>query len=178
MSRRSSDPARRARGLATYHAVYGENAPLPIGGTAEFFELLILDQQFAEVWSRSALPIPMRRLLTMGVLAATSRFETLQFQFQRVLTTGEMTPTQVREAVIHLITYVGTPASGDLHRAAENALEAHRTGRDPALSIPTAARPAAKKGRAAAASSAQPKGASRRRSAPAKRPARAKRGNR
>jgi alkylhydroperoxidase/carboxymuconolactone decarboxylase family protein YurZ len=65
----------------------------------------------------------------MGVLAATQRFDILQFQFGRTLATGELTPEQVREIVIHLITYVGTPSSGDLHRAAEAAIAAHAARR-------------------------------------------------
>ena len=93
--------------------------------SADFFDLLILDQQFAEVWSRRALAVPSRRLLTMGVLAATGRFEVLELQFRRALQTGELTVEQVREIVIHLITYVGTPASGALHRASEAAIAAH-----------------------------------------------------
>ena len=116
---------RRARGLATYREVYGENAPLPEGGSAEFFDLLIIDQQFAEVWSRRALAIPSRRLLTIGVLAATRRFDVIELQFKRALETGELTPEQVREVVIHLITYVGTPSSGGLHQAGEAAIRHH-----------------------------------------------------
>lgn len=116
---------RRKRGLAMYREVYGENAPLPPGGSAEFFDLLIIEQQFAEVWSRRALPVAARRLLTMGVLAATRRFDILEIQFGRVLETGELTAEQVREVVIHLITYIGTPSSGDLFRASEAAIAAH-----------------------------------------------------
>ena len=116
---------RRARGLEMYREVYGDNAALPDGGSAEFFDLLIIDQQFAEVWSRRALPIPSRRLLTMGVLAATRRFDILELQFNRVLENGELTAEQVREVVIHLTSYLGTPSSGDLYRAGEAAIAAH-----------------------------------------------------
>ena len=119
---------RRARGLAMYREVYGENAPLPEGGEAEFFDLLILEQQFAEVWSRRALSVPSRRLLTIGVLAATRRFDIIERQFKRALETGELTPEQVREVVIHLIGYVGTPSSGDLSQAGEAAIAAHAGG--------------------------------------------------
>ena len=113
-----------------YREVYGDDAALPPGGQDEFFDLLIIDQQFAEVWSRRALPIAARRLLTMGVLAATRRFDILELQFARVLETGELDVEQVREVVIHLVSYVGTPSSGDLYRASEKAIEAHlaRTG--------------------------------------------------
>jgi 4-carboxymuconolactone decarboxylase len=126
MPKEESAEDRRERGLAVYREVYGEDAALPPGASAEFFDLLIIDQQFAEVWSRRALPIPMRRLLTMGVLAATRRFDILELQFARVLETGELTEEQVREVVIHLISYVGTPSSGDLYRASEAGIQAHR----------------------------------------------------
>ena len=125
MSEEPKDRARRERGLAMYKEVYGDDAMLPPGGSAEFFDLLIIDQQFSEVWSRRALPIPSRRLLTMGVLAATRRFDILELQFKRVLENGELTVEQVREVVIHLTSYLGTPSSGDLYKACENAIHAH-----------------------------------------------------
>lgn len=125
MSQDESAKERRQRGLAMYKEVYGENAMLPVGGSAEFFDLLVIDQQFAEVWSRRALAIPSRRLLTMGVLAATRRFDILELQFKRALETGELTPEQVHEVVIHLVSYVGTPSSGGLYQASLAALEAH-----------------------------------------------------
>jgi 4-carboxymuconolactone decarboxylase len=131
VSKTTEAEERRARGLAMYREVYGDEATLPAGGEAEFFDLLIIDQQFSEVWSRRALPIESRRLLTMGVLAATRRFDILELQFRRVLTTGELTVEQVREVVIHLISYVGTPSSGDLYQASEKAIAAHAAQQDP-----------------------------------------------
>ncbi len=125
MSQKEGPNQRRAEGLAMYREVYGDNALLPEGGQAEFFDLLIIDQQFAEVWSKRALPIAARRLLTMGVLAATRRFDILELQFKRVLATGELTVEQVREVVIHLVSYLGTPSSGDLFQAGEAAITAH-----------------------------------------------------
>ena len=125
MTQKEDSKERRAKGLEMYREVYGDNAALPEGGQAEFFDLLIIDQQFAEVWSRRALPIPMRRLLTMGVLAATRRFDILELQFKRVLENGELTAEQVREVVIHLVSYLGTPSSGDLYQAGETAIAAH-----------------------------------------------------
>ncbi|MBW2271220.1 MAG: carboxymuconolactone decarboxylase family protein [Deltaproteobacteria bacterium] len=129
MSKDENTNDRRTRGLAMYREVYGENAVVPEGDSAEFFDLLIIDQQFSEVWSRRALPIPSRRLLTMGVLAATRRFDILEIQFKRVLETGELTEEQLREVVIHLVSYIGTPSSGDLYRASETAIAAQREAR-------------------------------------------------
>ena len=125
MTQKEQPNERRAKGLAMYREVYGDDAQLPEGGQAEFFDLLIIDQQFAEVWSRRTLPISARRLLTMGVLAATRRFDILELQFKRVLATGELTVEQVREVVIHLVSYLGTPSSGDLFQASEAAIAAH-----------------------------------------------------
>lgn len=126
MSDDSETNDRRTRGLEMYRKVYGDNAVLPEGGSAEFFDLLIIDQQFSEVWSREALDIPSRRLLTMGVLAATRRFDIMELQFKRALETGGLTEEQVQEVVIHLISYLGTPSSGDLFQASQRAIEAHR----------------------------------------------------
>lgn len=128
MSDDDQQSERRARGLAMYREVYGDDAPLPAGGQAEFFDLLIIEHQFGEVWSRRALPVAARRLLTIGVLAATRRFDLVELQFARALATGELTAEQVREVAIHLIGYVGTPSSGDLHRASEAAIAAHPNG--------------------------------------------------
>lgn len=125
--------ARRARGLAKYHEVYGEDAFAFAPGESDFFDLM-LTQLFGEVWDRPALEVPQRRLLVMGVLAAQRAFDTLGIQFSRALETGEMTVDQVREAAIHLIPYVGYPSSGDLYRVSETAIasfatSAHTDGR-------------------------------------------------
>jgi 4-carboxymuconolactone decarboxylase len=117
---------RRARGLATFAEVYGDGiVPKPLPGAASFFDLIVIDQQFSEVWSRTALSIPARRLLTIGILTAAGRFDPLFIQFRRALQTGELSIEQVREVVIHLVSYVGTPSSGDLLRVSEAAIAAH-----------------------------------------------------
>jgi 4-carboxymuconolactone decarboxylase len=126
MSDESETNDRRTRGLEMYQKVYGDHAVLPEGGSTEFFDLLIIDQQFSEVWSREALDIPSRRLLTMGVLAATRRFDIMELQFKRALETGGLTEEQVKEVVIHLVSYLGTPSSGDLYQASQRAIAAHR----------------------------------------------------
>ncbi len=118
------DAARVARGTGVYRQVYGDGAVTMEPGQSDFFDLM-MGQLFAEVWSRPALNIPMRRLLVMGVLAAQHHFATLQLQFTRALATGELTPAQVREVVIHLIPYVGYPSSGDLFACGEAAIAAH-----------------------------------------------------
>jgi 4-carboxymuconolactone decarboxylase len=109
------------RGLAVYREVYGDDALVFERGEAPFFDLM-LEQLFGEVWARPALDLPSRRLLTMGVLAAQHRFETLGAQFGRAVEAGELTVEQVREIVVHLIPYVGYPSSGELFRVSEAAI--------------------------------------------------------
>jgi len=121
------DPARRARGLAVYQEVYGDDAVTFEAGEVEFFDLM-LAHVFGEIWSRPALAIDERRLLVMGVLAAQHHFDTLAAQLRRALDHDELTVEQVREVVIQLIPYVGYPSSGDLYRAGEAAIAGHRDG--------------------------------------------------
>lgn len=108
-----------------FREVYGDTVPAPPTGEVEAFDLLVIDQQFAEVWARPGLSVPSRRLLVMGVLAARGHVDTLETQFRRALETGELTPAQVREVVIHLIGYVGTPSSSGLINAGETAIADH-----------------------------------------------------
>jgi 4-carboxymuconolactone decarboxylase len=127
----------RARGAEVYRAVYGDDATVFDEGAADFFDLMI-SHLFGEVWARPALSIAERRLLEMGVVAAQHHFDILGRQFARALETGELTPAQVREAVIHLIPYVGYPSSGDLYRVGEDAIAAHDDTRtDDIPSAPT-----------------------------------------
>ena len=118
---------RWGRGLATYRRVYGDDAVTFEPGQAPFFDLMI-EHLFAEVWERPALPLESRRLVVMGVLAAQHRFDTLGIQFDRALSTGELSAEQVREVVIHLIPYVGYPSCSDLFRVSEAAIAAHTGG--------------------------------------------------
>jgi alkylhydroperoxidase/carboxymuconolactone decarboxylase family protein YurZ len=117
---------RRAAGRAAYEAVYGDIVPAPPPGAAPAFELLGIDQQFAEVWTRPGLAIPERRLLTIGVLASVGNWSSLELVTYRALQTGELTPASLREVVIHLISYLGTTKAGDLLAVSERAIATHQ----------------------------------------------------
>ncbi|MCJ7437814.1 MAG: carboxymuconolactone decarboxylase family protein [Acidimicrobiia bacterium] len=121
------DAARRARGLDVYREVYGDDMIAFEPGQVEFFDQMLANL-FGDVWGRPALPIPSRRLLVIGVLAAQARFETLGTQLARTLDSGELTVEQVRETVIHLIPYVGYGSSSDLYRVSETAIAAYLKG--------------------------------------------------
>jgi 4-carboxymuconolactone decarboxylase len=117
-----SDSERRAKGEETARRVYGELPLLPEGHA---YGDALVEQLFAEVWARPALDIPSRRLLVMGVLAAQGRFEPLGIQFRRCLATGELTPEQLDEVVLHLTHYVGWGMSQPIVAEAETAKYEH-----------------------------------------------------
>jgi 4-carboxymuconolactone decarboxylase len=95
---------RAARGAEVYDRVYGSERPPH--GTSLYIDAM-LEQLFAEVWARDALPIRDRRLLVMGVLAAQGCLDKVELQLRRAVELGELTVEQVDEVVLQLTHYVG-----------------------------------------------------------------------
>jgi 4-carboxymuconolactone decarboxylase len=123
MTTADSDSTRWDAGIARYREVYGEDFIAFERGTVPFFDLMI-EQLFAEVWTRPGLSIPERRLLLIGAIAAQGRYDILEIQLTRAVAAGELTAEQVREAIIQLVPYVGYPSSGGLLAASEAAIAA------------------------------------------------------
>jgi 4-carboxymuconolactone decarboxylase len=118
--------SRREIGEQTAREVYGELPLLPAGHA---YGDALLEQLFAEIWARPGLDIPSRRLLVMGVLAAQGRFEQLGIQFRRCLATGELTPDQLDEVLLHLTHYVGWGMSAPMVAEVEAAKHEDRKRR-------------------------------------------------
>jgi len=78
-----------------------------------------VDHLFGAIWTREALDIRDRRMLTIGVLAALGQAPLLEIQFRSALERGELTDEQVREVVLHLTHYIGWPLSTGVNAAAE-----------------------------------------------------------
>ena len=78
-----------------------------------FFDIM-LEQLFGEVWTREALSLRDRRLVTMGVIAALGERDTFAIQVRSAIKNGELTPEQCREMVIHLAQYAGYPRAAGL----------------------------------------------------------------
>ena len=89
-----------------------------------------VDHLFGEVWTREALDIRDRRLMTIGVLAALGQSPLIEIQFQSALERGELTEEQVRETVLHLTHYIGWPLSTGVNAVAEKVI-ARRTRKQP-----------------------------------------------
>ncbi|AMN46251.1 4-carboxymuconolactone decarboxylase [Steroidobacter denitrificans] len=118
-----SDSNRRARGAAMLQKVYAGIVPVPPEGKSAFADLM-LEQLFAEVWTREALSVRDRRLLTMGVIAALGETNTWGIQVRAALANGELTAEQAREALIHLAQYAGYPRASGLLPVTEEAIAA------------------------------------------------------
>lgn len=113
---------RRKKGAEMFANIYGTalSEPPPRGQDA-FFDIM-LEQLFAEVWSREALSIRDRRLLTMGVIAGMGEYDVYEIQCGVALNREELTAEQLREMIIHLAQYAGYPRVGGLRGAAEKAI--------------------------------------------------------
>jgi 4-carboxymuconolactone decarboxylase len=120
---RKTDSA-RTRGMAKMQEVYGFSVnPDEIPGPYVDFTV---DHLFGEVWTRTALEIRDRRLMTIGVLAALNQPQLIEIQFRSALDRGEMTEEQVREAVVHLTHYIGWPLSTEINAVAERVIAGRR----------------------------------------------------
>lgn len=117
-----SDKERRERGLAKFNEVYCGDLPAPPPGAIDFFDLMV-EQLFAEVWTRPQLSQRDRRLLIMGAIAALGERDTFGIQVRSALKNGELTPEQAREALIQLTQYVGYPRAAGLLGVVEKAIQ-------------------------------------------------------
>ena len=110
MSDESTD--RWQRGQDKMAEVYAGNVfPMEKGAMA-FYDVM-LESLFATVWDRPHLEVRERRLLIMGVIAASGQVETWKIQARAALDNGELTPDQLRECLIMLAPYAGYPNVAD-----------------------------------------------------------------
>lgn len=116
-----SDATRRTRGAETLKRVYAGDVAVPPEGSNAFADLMV-EQLFAEVWTREALPVRDRRLLIMGVIAALGEANTWKIQVRSALKNGELTPEQARETLIQLAQYAGYPRVAGLIAPTEQAI--------------------------------------------------------
>jgi len=117
------DSERRQRGIETMKKVYAGDVVTPPAGVMAFSDLM-LEQLFAEVWTRETLSIKERRLVLLGIIGALGERDTFQIQAKAALKNGELTPEQVREVVITLAHYAGYPRAAAQVVATEQTIAA------------------------------------------------------
>jgi 4-carboxymuconolactone decarboxylase len=110
----------RAAGRAKMQEVYGFNVdPDTVEGP---YVDVTVDHLFGAIWTREALSIRDRRLVTIGVLAAQGKDDLCEIQFGAALERGEFDEEQLRELVLHLAHYIGWPLSTGVNAAAEKVI--------------------------------------------------------
>jgi 4-carboxymuconolactone decarboxylase len=121
-----ADSERRQRGVEMMKKVYAGDVVTPPPGVMPFSDLM-LEQLFAEVWTRETLSVRERRLVLLGIIGALGEKDTFQIQVKAALKNGELTPAQVREVVITLAHYAGYPRAAAQVVATEQTIAAVET---------------------------------------------------
>ena len=116
-----AEQTRRERGEEMMRKVYAGDVVVPPEGASPFADLM-LEQLFAEVWTREGLSIRDRRLMLMGVIAALGESMTWKIQVKAAIKNSELTAAQVRETLIMLAQYVGYPRAAGLLGSTEEAI--------------------------------------------------------
>ena len=117
-----TDSERRQRGAEMLKEVYAGDVVVPPPGMA--FADTMLEQLFAEIWTREELPIRDRRLLIMGIIAEKGEPMTFGIQAKAALKNEELTPAQLREVLITLANYAGYPRAAGLIGVVEKQIAA------------------------------------------------------
>lgn len=107
-----ADSERRARGLEMLAEVYAGDVVTPPEGYA--FTDIMLEQLFAEVWSRDVLSIRDRRILLLGITAEKGETTTFGIQAKAALKRRELTPDELREFLLVIAQYAGYPRAAAL----------------------------------------------------------------
>jgi len=115
-------PDVRARGLRKMEEVYGWEFS---DGPGDFFGYTA-DHLFADIWSRPGLSTRDRRLLLIGVLAATGAHDVLGIQVPAAFRNGELDEQALREIVIFLCHYAGWPTGARLNTLVEETIAKRR----------------------------------------------------
>ncbi|CAN5814900.1 carboxymuconolactone decarboxylase family protein [soil metagenome] len=112
-------------GLETMDAVYGAgfSAAMPEGSNPMLDDTI--DHLFGEIWSRPGLSVRDRRLLVMGATAALGRADLIEVQTRGALVNNELSPGELREAVLQLHYYVGWGNGTQVHNGVEAAIAEH-----------------------------------------------------
>lgn len=115
-------PERRRRGLEKMEQVYGFDMT---DGDGDFFGLTT-DHLFADIWTRDGLADRDRRLLLIGMLAATGQHDVLGIQIPAAFANNELDEVALREIVIFVCHYAGWSHGARLNSLVEETISRGR----------------------------------------------------
>ncbi|MBZ4560077.1 carboxymuconolactone decarboxylase [Mycobacterium avium subsp. hominissuis] len=102
---RSDSAARHQRGVRTFAEVMTFDPPDDASPCASG----LIDFVFGEVWSRPGLSRRDRRFVTLACVAAADAQAPLEQHVYAALNSGDLSITEMREAVLHFAVYAGWP---------------------------------------------------------------------
>ena len=97
---------RWARGAAEFSAVTGWPAP---NRGDDYLADVVVDQVFAELWTRPGLTRKERRWIAITCACMTGAPVAMEAHMGAALRTGEITVEELREFVLHFAAYAGYP---------------------------------------------------------------------
>src|SRR6478672_7650579 len=116
------------KGLKTRKQVLGaEYVEANISASDEFmmtFQRAVTELAWGYAWSRPGLDQKTRSILTLGILAGLGRFQELGIYTNAALASGA-TVDEIKEVLVHITAYCGTPAGRQAFLAAHDALKSH-----------------------------------------------------
>ncbi|MEI9928110.1 MAG: carboxymuconolactone decarboxylase family protein [Sphingomonas sp.] len=104
-----------ARGRALREQIFGAEGMKSLDNADDFqmpLQDLVTRICFGEVWSRRELPLKLRSMLTLAILAGQSRPNQLKNHVKGAIANG-VTKEEIREILLHAAIYVGLPAASD-----------------------------------------------------------------
>lgn len=111
---------RTARGRRRYREVMVSDPPPPL---TPYLDKGVVDSVFGELWDRPGLSRRDRRWITLACVAAAAVDEPIQQHVTAALKSGDITPEEFQEFVLHFAYYAGWPRASALEMAYYRALE-------------------------------------------------------
>ena len=115
-----TDKSRRERGEEMIKDVYAGDVVVPPEGYA--FTDVMLEQLFAELWTRDTLSMRDKRLLLIGIIAEKGEPLTFKIQVKASLKRGEINPDEARELLLFIAQYAGYPRAASMLGPVEEAI--------------------------------------------------------
>ena len=120
-----TDSNRFDEGLRVRREVLGdEYVDANLAGSDDFmmtFQHLVTELAWGTAWAGPALDRKTKSLLSLGILGALGRFDELGIYTRGALACGA-TVDEIRDVLVHLTAYCGTPAGRQAFQAAHEAL--------------------------------------------------------
>jgi 4-carboxymuconolactone decarboxylase len=114
-----------AKGLKLRKEMVGEKAVeqrmQSLGAFGEPLQHIINAYAYGDVWSRPGLPMSIKSLAMIAMMAAANRPTELRVHLKGALKNG-CTPEEIREVLLLVALYCGIPAANEAHRAAMDVL--------------------------------------------------------